>query len=80
MMTNQACISTVMPVTSIYVHTTDFGQHTGITMIDIPKPDYTLSLFVENVERELERSRSDHRTWTPVHGLYVSCLLTTCTH
>ena len=77
-MAGQACISTVMTVTSIQVHTTDFERHTGITLMDVPKPDCTLSLFVGNMERELQRS--DHRTWTPTQRLYVSCLLTTYTH
>ena len=46
--------------------------------MDVPKLEYTLSLFVGNVERELQRS--DHRTWTPTQGLYVSSILTTHAH
>ena len=75
---NQACILTVMRVTSIWVHTTDLGQHIEITLKDVPKLDCTLSLFVENVERELQRS--DNHTWTPAQGLYVSYLITIYTH
>ena len=49
--------------TSIYIHTAHFGHNTEITLQDVPNRAYTLRLFVENVEREVQR-KDDH-TWTP---------------
>ena len=77
-MINQACFSTVIRATLIKVHITDIGQHIEITLKGVPKPDYTLSLFVGNVETGLQRS--DNHTWAPTQGLYVSFLLITCMH
>jgi len=57
-------------------HTTDFGQHTEITLQDIPKHRLTLRLFVENRESELERK--DDQTWVLVQRPYVTCLLIAC--
>ena len=55
--------------TSVYVYTAHFGQHTDITLKDIPNREYTLGLFVENVGVELHRK--DNHTWTPVQRQYV---------
>ena len=55
--------------TSIYLHTSHFSKHTEITLQDLPNWEYTLRLFVENVEREL-RTKDDH-TWTPAQRQYV---------
>ena len=52
--------------TSVYVHTAHFSQHTDITLKDIPNREYTLRLFVENVEMELQRE--DNQTWMPAKG------------
>ena len=68
----QACIWTVRCFTSVYIHTTDFGWHTEITLQDIPNQEYTLRLFVENVESKLQR-KDDH-TWTPALTVPISCL------
>ena len=45
---------------------------------DVQIREYTLRLFVGNVERELQRK--DNRTWTPAQRLYVPCFPTTDTH
>ena len=55
--------------TSIYIHTSHCGYHTEITLQDVPNRQYTLRLFVENVERELQM-KDDH-IWTPVQRQYV---------
>ena len=55
--------------TSIYIQTTHFSKHTEITLQDIPNREYTLRLFVENVERDLQK-KDDH-TWTPAQRQYV---------
>jgi len=55
--------------TSIYVHTAHFGQHTEITLQDIPNREYTLRLIVENVVRELQMN--GNHTWTPARRLWV---------
>jgi len=54
-------------------HTTDFGQHTEITLQDIPKHRLTPRLFVGNQESDLQRK--DNLTWASVPPLYVTCLL-----
>jgi hypothetical protein len=54
--------------------TAHFGQHTDITFQDVPKPVYTLRLFVENEEIRLQRN--DNRTWTPAQRLYGPCFPT----
>ena len=52
-----------------YIHTSHFSKHTEITLQDVPNREYTLRLFVENVERELQK-KDDH-TWTPAQRQYV---------
>jgi len=42
-------------------HTTDIGQHTEITLQDVPKHKLMLRLFVEKEERNLQRK--DNWTW-----------------
>ena len=64
--------------TSFYVHTAHFGQHTDITLKDVPDREYTLRLFIENVERELQRK--EHRTWTPAQRQYVPDFPNTYAH
>jgi hypothetical protein len=64
--------------TSVYVHTAHFGQHTDITLKDVPDREYTLTLYVEDTKRELERS--EHRTWKPVQRQYVPYFPNTYTH
>ena len=64
--------------TSIYIHTTHFGYHIEITLQDVPNRAYTLRLFVENVEREVERK--DNHTWIPVQRPYVPYFPNTYTH
>ena len=67
--------------TSIYIHTSHFSKQTDITLQDVPNREYTLRLFVENVERELQR-KDDH-TWTPVQRQYAPLLpqcIRTLTH
>ena len=56
---------------SIEVHTTHLAQHPDITLQNIPNPEYTLRLFLENEERELHTQ--DNRTWTPSQRPYVPC-------
>ena len=56
-------------LTSIYIHTSHFSKHTEITLQDVPNREYTLRLFVENVERELQKK--DDYTWIPVQRQYV---------
>ena len=63
--------------TSIFVQTPDFGQHTEITLQGVLNRDYTLGLFIENEELNLQTQ--DNRTWTPAQRLYVPCFFTTHT-
>ena len=64
--------------TSIYILTTHFGQHTEITLQDVPNRVYTLRLFVEDVEKELQEK--DNHTWTPAQRQYVLYFPHTYTH
>jgi hypothetical protein len=64
--------------TSVYVHTAHFRQHTDVTLKDVPNREYTLTLYVEGVKQELERTES--RTWTPVERQYVPYFSNTYTH
>jgi len=57
-------------------HTADFGQHTEITVQDIPKHRLTLRLFMGSEESELQRK--DNQTWALVQRAYVICSLITC--
>jgi hypothetical protein len=63
---------------SIDVLTAHFRQHTEITFQDAPNREYTLRLFVDNVERELQCHGS--HTWTPVPRPYVPYLLSIYAH
>ena len=65
-------------LTSIYIHTSHFSKHIEITLQDIPNREYTLRLFVENVERELQK-KDDH-TWTPAQRQYVPHFPSTYVH
>ena len=64
--------------TSLHIHTAHFNRHTEITLQDIPNREYKLSLFVENVERQLQRK--DNHTWTPAQCPYVPCFPNMYTH
>jgi len=59
-------------------HTSYSSKHTEITVQDVPNREYTLRLFVENVERELQK-KDDH-TWTPVQRQYVPYFPNTYIH
>jgi len=63
---------------SIYIHTARSDYHTEITLHDAPNREYTLRLFVDNVEKELQKK--DNHTWTPVQRQYVLYFLHTYTH
>ena len=54
---------------SIYIHTSHLSKHTGITLRDVPNREYTLRLFVEDVERDLRKNYG--HTWTPAQRQYV---------
>ena len=58
----------VLRFTTIYIHTSHFDKHTEITLQDVPNREYTLRLFVENVERELQKK--DDYTWIPAQRQY----------
>ena len=62
---------------SIWLHTADLGLHTDITLQDVPNREYTLRLFVENEERELQKT--GNRSWTPAERQYALRFLTTYT-
>ena len=64
--------------TSIYIHTSHFSKHTEIILQDVPNQEYTLRLFVENVQRELQR-KDDH-IWTPAQRQYVPYFPNTYVH
>ena len=55
-----------------------FNWHIEITLQDVPNREYTLRLFVENVERELQRK--DNHIWTPAERQYVHYFSNTYTH
>ena len=55
--------------TLIDVYATDLAQHIEITLQDDLNREFTLRLFVENQERELETK--DNRIWTPTQRAYV---------
>jgi len=64
--------------TSVYIHIAHFGYHTEITLQDVPNREYTLRLFVEDVEKEFQKK--DNHTWTPAQRQYVLCFPHTYTH
>jgi len=68
----------VRRLTSIYIHTAHLGSHTEITLHDVPNREYTLRLFVENVEKGLQKN--DNHTWTPAQRQYVLYFFNTYTH
>jgi len=57
------------------LRTTDFGQHTEITLQDVRNEEYALRLYVDDRERKLRTK--NHRIWTPAQRLYVCPLFTT---
>ena len=61
--------------TSIIAH---FDYHTEITLQDVPNREYTLRLFVGNVESELQRK--NNHTWTPAQRQYVPYFPNTSAH
>ena len=64
--------------TSIYIHTARSDYHTEITLHDVPNREYTMRLFVDNVEKELQKK--DNHTWTPAQRQYVHYFPHTYTH
>ena len=58
--------------------TADLGHHTEITLQDVPNREYTLRLFLENEEREIQKT--DNRSWTPVQRQYARYFLARYTH
>ena len=64
--------------TPIYIQTSHFSKHTEITLQDAPNRECTLRLFVENVERELQKE--DDHTWTPAQRQYVPYFPNTYVH
>ena len=44
-------------------HTADLAHHTDITLQDVPDREYTLRLFVDNQEIDVQKTGS--RFWTP---------------
>ena len=56
------------------VHATDFEHQIEITLQNVLHREYTLSLSVENEEREL--LTRDYRTWTPAQRPYVPYMFT----
>ena len=65
------------PFASIWRYTADLAYHTEINLEDVPNREYTLRLFVEDEERELEKT--GNRSWTPAERQYALCFLTTNT-
>ena len=63
---------------SFQVYTADFGQKSDIKLQEALNREYTLKLFVENEERELQTRAN--RTWTPIQRPYVPCLSIAYTH
>jgi hypothetical protein len=59
----------VRPFTSVYVYTAYFGHRTEITLQGVPNREYTLRLFIENLESELQSK--DNHTWAPARRQYV---------
>jgi len=57
-------------------YTADLGYHTEITLKDVPNREYTLRLFVEDGERELQKT--GNRSWTPARRQYALCSFTKC--
>jgi len=55
--------------TLIDVYATDLAQHIEITLQDDLNREFTLRLFVENQERDLETK--DNQIWTPTQRAYV---------
>jgi hypothetical protein len=53
----------------MHVLAADFGQHTEIRLQEVPNREYSLRVFVDNVEKELQKE--NNRTWTPAQCLYV---------
>jgi len=58
-------------------HTADLAHHTEISLQGVPNREYTLRLFVEDEEIELQTI--GNQTWTPVQRQYAHCFLTTYT-
>jgi hypothetical protein len=54
--------------TPIHVLAADFGQRPEIRLQEVPNREYSLRLFVDNVEKELQEE--NNRAWTPAQRLY----------
>jgi hypothetical protein len=55
--------------TPIHVLAADVGQCTEIRLQEVPNRQYSLRLFMDNVEKELREE--NNRAWTPAQRLYV---------
>ena len=60
---------------SICHYSADLGYHTEITLQHVPDREYTLRLFVENEETELQKT--GNQSWTPAQRQYARYFLTT---
>jgi len=61
----------VQRLTHTDVHIANPGDHTEITLQEIPNLKYKLRLLIESEERELQRH--DKQTWRPAQRMYVLC-------
>ena len=59
-------------------YTTDPGEHSDITLQNALNREYTLRLFVENEEIELQTQ--DYRSWSPVQRPYGPRFSIRCTN
>ena len=60
---------------SIWHHSADLGHHPEIILQNVPDREYTLRLFVENEETELQKTAN--RSWTPAQRQYARYFLAT---
>ena len=59
-------------------HIADLAHHSDITLEDVPNREYTLKLFAE--DQEIEVQETGARSWTPAQPQYAHCFFTTYTH
>jgi hypothetical protein len=53
----------------MHILAADFRQRTEIRLQEVPNQEYLLRVFVDNVEKELQKE--NNQTWTPAQHLYV---------
>jgi hypothetical protein len=56
-----------MVVHPIHVLPPDFEQRTEIRLHEVPNREYSLRVFVDDVEKELQKE--NNQTWTPAQRL-----------